>query len=333
MRAIAISAFGADPELVQVPEPVPLPGELLVRMRAAGYNPVDTKIASGAMKDRMSPRFPLIMGQDGAGVVVAVGAEVSRFRPGDEVYGRFTDPARGLGSYAEYGVVAEDGPVAYMPEGMLPEQAAAVPTATGTARDLVEAARLDAGHTVLIVGATGGVGQAAIQLAALRGAHVIATAGSVDEDLVRDLGAAETVDHTSDRMSGQAGGQGAEGRAGVLVADQVRRVRPEGLDAVLDLVDLAGSTGPMEELLRPGGVICSTVHALDPHALAARGLRGVNVINQVTGQMLAELAGLIEAGRLRVRVVDRVPLEGVPEALPGWVAGHAKGKAVIEIGA
>ncbi|MEV4178834.1 NADP-dependent oxidoreductase [Nonomuraea sp. NPDC049709] len=312
MRAIAISDFGADPELIQAPEPEPRPGELLVRLRAAAYNPVDHKIASGAMKDRMSPRFPFIMGQDGAGVVTAVGREVSGFRPGDEVYGRFTDPARGLGSYAEYGVVAQDGPVARMPKGMIPEQAAAVPTATGTARDLVEVARLDEGRTVLIVGATGGVGQSAIQLAALRGARVIATSSPGADDLVRALGAAETVDHTRGP-----------------VADQVRAAHPEGIDAVLDLVSPAGATQPLEELLRPGGVICSVLHALDPDALAARELRGVNVINRLTPQVLSDLADLIDAGRLRVRVQAQVPLERAPAALAGLATGHARGKTVI----
>ncbi|GAA3690920.1 NADP-dependent oxidoreductase [Nonomuraea antimicrobica] len=312
MRAIAISDFGAAPELVEAPEPEPQPGELLVRLRAAAYNPVDAKIAAGAMKHRMQPRFPFIMGQDGAGVVTAVGAEVSGFRPGDEVYGRFSDPARGLGSYAEYGVVAQDGPVARMPKGMIPEQAAAVPTACATARTLVEAARLDEGHTVLVVGATGGVGQAVIQLAALAGARVIATAAPADADLVRGLGAAETADHTTGRL-----------------ADQVLAAHPDGIDAVLDLVTPAGATKPVEELLRPGGVICSIVHALDLDALAARELRGVNVVNQVTAQTLAELADLIDAGRLKVRVQAQVPLDQAPATLSRLAAGHARGKTVF----
>ncbi|MFI7613157.1 alcohol dehydrogenase catalytic domain-containing protein [Nonomuraea terrae] len=94
MRAVAISAFGADPELVELPEPQPRPGELLVRLRAAGYNPVDTKIADGAMRDRMSPSFPFVLGQDGAGSVAALGEGVTGFRLGEEVYGRFTDPSR-----------------------------------------------------------------------------------------------------------------------------------------------------------------------------------------------------------------------------------------------
>ncbi|MGW4797138.1 zinc-binding dehydrogenase [Nonomuraea sp. NPDC004297] len=197
-----------------------------------------------------------------------------------------------------------------MPKGMTPEQAAAVPTATGTAWDVVEAARIDEGQTVLIVGATGGVGQSAIQLAALRGARVIATAAPADEDLVRGFGAAETVDR--DRA-----------------AEQVRAAHPDGIDAVLELVSPAGATGPAEALLRPGGVICSIVHALDPDALAARELRGVNLINHPTPQVLTNLADLIDAGRLRVRVEAQVPLERAPAELREIAGRRARGKTVF----
>ncbi|SDI02398.1 NADP-dependent oxidoreductase [Nonomuraea jiangxiensis] len=312
MRAIAISDFGADPELIDTPEPEPRPDELLVRLRAAGYNPVDTKIAAGAMRDRMSPRFPMIMGQDGAGVVADVGSEVTGFKAGDEVYGRFSDPSRGLGSFAEYGVVAQDGPVALMPKGTLPEQAAAVPTATVTARDMVEAARLDEGQTVLIVGATGGVGQSATQFAALRGAHVIATAAPDAVDLMRHLGATEIIDHTKGSMPGR-----------VLAA------HPEGIDAVIDLVTPPAAIEAVAGLLRPGGVICSAIHALDPETLAAREIRGVNVVNQVTGPVLAELADVIDSGELRVRVESLVPLELATVKLRELPGRGARGKTVF----
>ncbi|TDE26876.1 NADP-dependent oxidoreductase [Nonomuraea mesophila] len=313
MRATAISAFGARPELVELPEPAPGPGELLVRLRAAAYNPVDTKIASGAMKG-LSPRFPLIMGQDGAGVVEAVGDAVTAYRPGDEVYGRFADPARGLGSYAEYGVVAQDGPVARMPKGLLPEQAAAVPTASATACALLDAADLAEGQTVLIIGATGGVGQAATQLAALRRAYVIATAAPDAEELMRELGANETVDHTKGDVPGE-----------------VAAAWPDGVDAVFDLVGPSGAVDAMAGVLRPGGVICSVVHALDPDALARRGLRGVNVINRVTPEVLTRLSELIDGGELRVRVESLVPLERAPAVLSDIAAGRARGKTVIMI--
>ncbi|MEU6710753.1 NADP-dependent oxidoreductase [Nonomuraea sp. NPDC046802] len=312
MRAIAISGFGADPELIEAPRPEPRPGELLVRLRAAAYNPVDSKIASGAL--RLSAGFPLIMGQDGAGVVAAIGPEVSGFRPGEEVYGRFTHPERGLGAYAEYGVVAQDGPVARMPKGMTFDQAAAVPTATVTALDLIEAARPQDGQTVLIVGATGGVGQSAVQLAALRGARVIATAARDAADLVRELGAGEIVDHTK-----------------APVPDQVHAAHPEGVDVVLDLVTPPDAIDAMADLLRPGGVICSATHALDPQALAARSLRGVNVVNHVTRPILTTLADTIDSGALRVIVESLVPLERAPAALRDLTRGGARGKTVFTI--
>jgi NADPH:quinone reductase-like Zn-dependent oxidoreductase len=167
-------------------------------------------------------------------------------------------------------------------------------------------------QTVLINGATGGVGQAATQLAALRGARVIATAAPGAADLMRDLGAAETVDHTKGPVAGQ-----------VLAAC------PDGIDAVLDLVTPAGSIDQLVTVLRPGGVICSTIHALDPDALAARELRGVNVVNRVTGQILTDLADLIDSGELRVRVEARVPLEEAPTRLRGLPARGARGKTVF----
>ncbi|MEU0564860.1 NADP-dependent oxidoreductase [Nonomuraea sp. NPDC005983] len=314
MRAIAITEFGADPEIVQLPAPEPAPDELFVRIRAAGYNPVDLKIASGAMKNTMPYRFPMILGVDGAGVVEAVGVEVTRFKPGDEVYGRFLDTARGLGSYAEYGVVSQDGPVALMPKGMIAEQAAAVPTATCTAHDLVETARLDTGQTVLIVGATGGVGQSAIQLAALRGARVIASASPDADELMRELGAVEIAD-----------------RLVSPIAEQVLDRHPDGLDAVFDLVSPADSIEQMAELLHPGGVIISTIHSLDPSSPSYREIRAVNLLVKPTGQLLSVLADLIDGGQLRVHIESQVPFDQAPALLRDIAHGHARGKTVIKI--
>ncbi|NRQ35863.1 NADP-dependent oxidoreductase [Nonomuraea sp. NN258] len=315
MRAVAIADFGADPKLVDVPAPEPGPAELLVRLHAAAYNPVDMKIAQGVLKDRMPHRFPLVLGQDGAGVVEAVGPDVNDFKPGDQVYGRFSDTARGLGSYAEYGLAAEGGGVALMPAGMIPEQAAAVPTATATAYDLVEAARLDAGQTVLIVGATGGVGQSVTQLAALKGAKVIATVSPDSTEVLRDLGAAETVDYRV-----------------LPVVDQVLDRHPDGIDAVIDLVTQPGDVAEIVEVLRPGGIICSTIGALDPDRLAEREIRGVNVMNTPDAQTLGVLADLIDSGELKIRIQSQVPLDEAPGLLRDLAEGGARGKTVIKIG-
>lgn len=314
MRAIAITGFGADPEIMQLPAPEPGPREVFVRMRAAGYNPVDVKVADGAMRGMVPFTFPLILGTDGAGVVEATGAEVTAFKPGDEVFGRFADYPRGLGAFAEYGVAAEDGPIARKPPGVPFEQAAAVPTAAGTAHEVVETARLDDGKTVLIIGATGGVGQSAVQLAARHGARVIATATPGDEALVRDLGASDTVDHTAGP-----------------VADQVLALCPDGIDAVLDLVDPAEAIGDVIRMLRPGGIIVSTVGALDPDDLTEREIRAVNLVHRPSGPLLADLSAAVDSGDLRVHIQDQVPFERFPAKLRDIQHGHTRGKVVVEI--
>jgi NADPH:quinone reductase-like Zn-dependent oxidoreductase len=190
MRAVAVSGFGATPELVELPKPVPGPGELLVRIHAAAYNPFDLKVADGALKDSVQHKFPLILGLDGAGVIEAVGPGVHTLKPGDKVYGQFLNPAKGRGSYAEYAIATTASAIAKMPQGMIFTQAAAVPTASMTAFNMVETARIDAGQRVLVNGATGGVGQSVVQFAANRGAHVIATAQPDAAPIMKDLGAA-----------------------------------------------------------------------------------------------------------------------------------------------
>lgn len=314
MRAIAISEFGAVPELMDLPAPTPAPGEVLVKMHAAGFNPFDLKVADGALKDAVEHRFPLVLGVDGAGVVESIGPGVTRFRPGERVYGQFLNPAAGLGSYAEYALAAQDGPIARMPEGMIFEQAAAVPTASMTAYNMVETARVDSGTKVLIVGATGGVGQSATQLAAGRGGHVIATAAADAADLMRALGAAETVDHTT---------------AGV--GEQVLAAHPEGIDAIIDLVSPPNAIEPLAGLVRPGGTFVSSQFALDTDALAAREIRAVNFDNVAGPELLMTLADLVDGSRLKVRVESQVSMAQAPAMLAGAGQGRARGKTVIRI--
>ncbi|MFB4296075.1 NADP-dependent oxidoreductase [Actinomadura sp. NTSP31] len=314
MRAIAVSEYGATPAPTHLPRPEPGPGEILVKMIAAGLNPVDWKIADGMLKDSAEARFPLILGQDGAGVVEAVGEGVTRLRQGEQVYGMFRDVERGIGSYAEYALAAEDGPVARMPEGMIYTQAAAVPTACATALAMVDEANLDTGQTVLVVGATGGVGQALVQLAARTGAKVIATARDDMAGTIRRLGAAETVDHSMGDLN-----------------DQVLRVHNDGIDAVLDVVSDAQGTERLAQLLRPGGVYLSSIWAVNPDAMQAQGLRGINRGGEPSADVLDRLADLIDASELRVMIEREVPLEAAGDALADNRAGGARGKTVIRI--
>ena len=314
MRAIAVSEYGATPAPVNLPRPEPGPGEILVKMIAAGLNPLDWKVADGMLKDSVDASFPLILGQDGAGVVDAVGDDVTRLRHGEQVYGVFFQPDRGLGAFCEYALARDDGPVAKMPEGMIYTQAAAVPTASVAALAMVEEARVDAGQTVLVVGATGGVGQGVVQLAAREGAKVIATARADMAGTMRRLGADETVDHSDTDLNAQ-----------------VLAVHNDGIDAVIDMVGDTSETEVTAQLLRPGGTYVSSVWSVNPDSMEAKGLRGINIDRQPSAELLDRLSDLIDAGDLQVRVEREVPLDDTPGALADNRAGGARGKTVIRL--
>src|SRR5215204_6172096 len=199
MRAIAEVEFGGPVALMVLPTPEVRADEVLIHVRAAGVNPFDWKVADGVLKDEKQHRFPLILGFDAAGVVEQVGAGVTRFSEGEEVYGYFSKPVIGEGTYAEY-VVVPAAIVAKKPKAVGFAEAAALPMPGLTAMDLVDAVDLRKRETVLIVGATGGVGTYVVQLAARHGARVIATARQVNEAFVRELGATETIDHTREDL-------------------------------------------------------------------------------------------------------------------------------------
>ncbi|GAA1582174.1 NADP-dependent oxidoreductase [Actinomadura kijaniata] len=312
MRAVTVSEYGATPLVSEVPVPEPGPGEIQVRLIAAGMNPLDALIADGFLKDGVEARFPLVLGVDGAGVVTGAGEGVTRFGVGEQVYGVFFGVPRGLGTYAEYTVAEADGPVALMPRGIVYSQAAALPTAATAAHGLVEEARLGIGGAVLVVGATGGVGQMAVQFARDRGAKVIATARSDMADEMRYLGADATVDHSAGDLN-----------------RQVLAVHPGGVDAVLDLVSDRTAAEEIAQALKPGGVYLSTVHSLSPDAMEARGLRGVNFEYRPSAALLERIAELVDDGKLVVRVTDQVSLEDAPEALARLTHGGARGKTVV----
>jgi NADPH:quinone reductase-like Zn-dependent oxidoreductase len=314
VRAVVIPGFGIQPEVVDLPVPELGPGDVLVRVRAAGMNPFDWKVIDGALEGVVEHRFPVVMGSDGAGVVEAVGADVTRFRPGDRVYGQFMKVALGVGSYAEYTVGRADAKLARIPDGLSFTVAAALPTASVTAYQAIQEARLEPGRTILVNGASGGVGQSAVQFAGDLGARVLATSPPDLADHLRGLGAAEVVDFTRGPT-----------------AEQVLATHPDGIDAVLDLVSRSGEADSLVDLLRPGGVAISTNGALDPEAMAARELRGINFFSTVTPEALEQVAELAVGGRLRVMIDAEVPLEDAPAAVARARAGHARGKTVVVI--
>jgi NADPH:quinone reductase-like Zn-dependent oxidoreductase len=311
MRAIAEDEFGGPVALMDLPAPEIGADEVLIRVRAAGVNPFDWKVADGELRDELEHRFPLILGFDAAGVVERVGAGVTGLAEGDEVYGYLFKPVVGGGAYAEY-VGAPTAIVARKPESVGFAEAAALPMPGLTAMDLVDAVDPKEGKTVLVVGATGGVGSYAVQLAARRGARVIATARQADEEFARGLGATETVDHARKNL-----------------VDAVRMAHPGGIEAIIDVVSDREVLGHMSGLLKEGGRLASSVYAADGESLAERGIRATNVGIQPDARRLEELARMVDAGELTVRLERTFPLERASEALEESRTGHVRGKIVL----
>jgi NADPH:quinone reductase len=228
MRAITVSEYGAATKLTDMPDPKPGPGQVLVRIAAAGVNPIDRRLADGAFQAMMPASFPFILGTDLAGVIEAVGDGASKFVPGEEVFGEILiAPLGSAGTYAERVAVNEDAPLARVPKGLELTMAAALPAAGGSALQIVESLDSLRGKTVLLVGAAGGVGSFATQFAANAGAHVIAVARTDAANRMLDYGAAETVDHMQ-----------------ASVAEVVRRTHPDGIDVLIDVAnDADGRSG------------------------------------------------------------------------------------------
>ncbi|MFR9750576.1 NADP-dependent oxidoreductase [Nocardia sp. 004] len=311
MRAIVVRKFGATPELAEMPVPEPGPGSVQVHLEAAGVNPFDQKMASGVLEGKLPHDFPMILGVDGAGTITTLGAGVSRFTVGERVVGKFLTPPAGHGSFAEYAVLPEGGTLVPIPPGVPTVTAAALPTAGVTAQDLVDATHIEPGQTVLIVGATGGVGSFLVQLANIAGAHVIATARSTSADQMTRLGAAETVDYTAGS-----------------VRDQVAEAHPDGIDVLFDLVSPPETLSELSTLVRAGGTVYSTTFAADEDALRARSLRGGNIESKGKTPELARLLQRVAAGDVVVPIAATVPLAAGSEVIG---ATGARGKTVLTI--
>jgi NADPH:quinone reductase-like Zn-dependent oxidoreductase len=310
MRAVAVREWGDRSKLEVIDHEVPpvAPDGVLVRVRAAGVNPIDAKIRGGSMAQALPFHFPVILGWDAAGVVEEAGPAVTWFKPGDEVYGYLRRHDLQYGTFAQY-TTAPEGFFAPKPPELTFAEAAAVPLGALTAHQGLEALGLRGGETLFVAGGSGGVGHFVVQLARARGARVIATASARNQEFLRSLGA-EPVDY----------GEG----------DVVARVRELAADRGVDAAfDLFGGDNQEQalDLLRPGGRIVSVIapptprEHVDPHYVFARP----------SGYDLAEMSDLIAAGRLRPHVEETFPLERAAEAMERLEAGHVRGKLVLTV--
>ncbi|WP_298735304.1 NADP-dependent oxidoreductase [uncultured Chitinophaga sp.] len=315
MKAVAISAFRATPEVMDLPKPGLRPGTLLVRVSAAGMNPFDWKMIDGILDGHMPHQFPMIIGVDGAGVVEAVGEGVTRFKTGDRIYGQFIHSPIGEGAYAEYAIVPEKAAITHAPSSISLATAAAVPTSGMTALQLLEHAGLQKGQTLLIIGATGGVGSFAVQMAAAAGLKVIATAGSTTAaEHIRGLGATAVIDYKK-----------------APVPAQIQSAYSNGIDGLIDLMSDQEGFNANSALVKEGGVAFTTAFVADDDVLKARRLKGGNFETKSTPASLDDLTALIEAGKLKVPVETTISLEDVAAALAKSRTGRARGKTVIKI--
>jgi len=276
MKAVSIYSYGGPEVLVyeDAPRPHPDVGEVLVRVHAAGINPVDWKIREGHLKEMLHHTFPLVLGWDLSGVVEALGSGITRLKVGDEVFSR-PDITRD-GAYAEF-IVIKESEVALKPKSVDHLHAAVMPLAGLTAwQTLFDAAGLSAGQRVLIHAAAGGVGHIAVQLAKWKGAHVVGTAAARNHDFLRQLGVDQVIDYDTERFE-----------------DVVQPV-----DVVLDT--LGGDIQTRSwKVVKRGGILVSVANPPSAEVAAAHGARQAFVFTQPNAAQLAEIAKLADAEKLR----------------------------------
>jgi NADPH:quinone reductase-like Zn-dependent oxidoreductase len=312
MKAFALTTTDGPASLVDLPVPETAADAIRVRTRAATVNGFDVQHATGLFTSMMPHILPTTIGRDFAGVVEGVGEDRTDVVVGDEIFG-FVPYAPPLhdGSFAEV-IVSTDLIFALKPAGLSFETAASLGLAGVAALDLVEAVDPKPGDVVVVAGATGGVGSIAVQLAAQRGATVVATAKSGDEEaFARGLGASETVDYSVGD-----------------VAEQVRARYPAGIDALIDAFNRDDAAVALAALVRDGGRLATTMGAADAHGLATRNVSATNVVAAPTPEKLASLATPVASGDLVVHIQQSFALADVEAALTAFSAGTT-GKIVL----
>lgn len=312
MQAAVVEHRGDAGSVEQLPTPRPSAHEILVRVTAAGVNPMDWKVRDAAERP-----MPFVLGQDFAGVVSATGDRVTKYREGERLFGI----ARDHGAYAEYTIVPEDEdrqPVAKIPDDVGDADAAALPTAGLTALASLEALKVTKGTILAVLGATGGVGSFAVQIARARDARVIGSGRSSSEQFARTLGIEEF--YAFDRQD---------------VVDAIRAAHPDGVDAVLDLVDDPTAIEQTASILRKGGRIVSTIGAANVGWFAAKGVVAIDISVAKTPQSshagLRELVALLEQGSIRVFIAREFPLAEAATALDESKNGTVEGKIVLTV--
>ena len=309
MKAVRIHNYGG-PEVLRfedAPRPIPGSGELLIKVHAAAVNPIDGKIRAGSMKEIVPFVLPFIPGWDVSGVVETTGSGVTKFKKGDEVYAR-PDFSRN-GGYAEYTVVKE-AETALKPRSVDHVHSAAIPIVASTAwQALFDHAALGKEQRILIHGAAGGVGSFAVQLAKWKEAYVIGTASAQNQAFLRELGVDEAIDYENTRFE-----------------DVVHNV-----DVVFDTIG-GGIRARSWKVLKKGGILVSIVGPPPSADEAAKhGVRSAFFSAQTNASQLAEIARLVDSGKVYPIVETVLPLAEARRAHELTEKGHARGKIVLKV--
>jgi NADPH:quinone reductase-like Zn-dependent oxidoreductase len=307
MKAIETKDYGSEEllKMVEVPQPKAGKGQVVVRIAATSFNPIDVKLTSGSMRQMMSLQFPFVPGADFSGVVDSVGEGVSQFRPGDQVWGY----SSGGGAYAEYIAIDADkiGP---KPKTLTHVQSASLALVGQTALQMVELAKIQKGQTVLIHGAGGAVGGAAVQEAVRRGATVICTAAEASAARLKSYAANRVIDYQKSPFE-----------------KSVRDV-----DAVLDTV--GGDTLQRSyEVLKERGVLVTIVQPPSEQEAAKRHAKASMLVTQSNSATLQTLSNLVDSGKIKPLVAKVYPLSEAGNAWRDSRSHHAEGKIAFKVSA
>ncbi len=315
MKAVIINEFGDRRKLTytDVEKPNVCEGEVLIRIKAAGVNPVDTKIREGLLNKRMPNKLPIILGWDLAGIVVDTGHSARRFKPGDEVYAYARRMVIQNGTYAEY-ISLPESYVSHKPSNISFEEAASIPLAGLTAfQGIFEKGKLTKNQKLLVLGASGGVGSFAVQFAKIKGATVYALAGYGRADYLKGIGADYILDYTQDNW-----------------IETFKEMLPDGADLVFDCVG-GDTTTKAYEYVKKGGTLVSILNQANPELVDKYGIAFKYLFVEPNVLQLERIKDWIEKGKMKVCVQHVYHLKDAAKAHKQMETGHTQGKIVLSV--
>jgi NADPH:quinone reductase-like Zn-dependent oxidoreductase len=305
MKAIQVNEYGGPEQLkeVEVPKPIAGRGQVVVRVHATSFNPIDAKRVSGKMREVFQITFPFVPGGDFSGVIDSIGENITGYQPGDAVYG----DTEAAGSYAEF-LAVEVNKLSPKPRNLTHVEAASLALVAQTALQALDHARLQSGQTILIHGASGAVGSAAVQLAHFRGAHVIASGSGSSLDRLKGYGAEEVIDYKTTPFESVA----------------------KNVDAVLDTVG-----GEVQQrsyaVLKPGGYLIAIAQPPSPVEAQKHGVHAMFFSTDSSIGTLRDVTAAIEAGQLKPYIARTYPLSEVPEGWHNIATNTIDGKVVFTV--